>query len=64
MATDLLEDRLLDLLIRWEELGEEGHVEELCADCPELLRVRKVMSARACLAYTLRYERQRIARGA
>ena len=33
-------ERLGDLLLRWEELHEQGHSvtpEELCRDCPELL---------------------------
>ena len=33
-------ERLGDLLLRWEELGEQGQAvtaEELCRDCPELL---------------------------
>jgi WD40 repeat protein len=37
MAVD---DRLVDLLLRWEELREQGRPvtpEELCRDCPELL---------------------------
>ena len=34
------DDRLADLLLRWEELHEQGRVasaEELCGDCPELV---------------------------
>lgn len=37
MAVD---DRLVDLLLRWEELRDQGQSvrpEELCRDCPELL---------------------------
>ena len=37
MAAD---DRLVDLLLQWEELREQGRpvsAEELCRDCPELL---------------------------
>jgi hypothetical protein len=37
MADD---DRLLDLLVRWEELREAGHavdIQELCRECPELV---------------------------
>ncbi|MHB1426347.1 MAG: WD40 repeat domain-containing serine/threonine protein kinase [Gemmataceae bacterium] len=37
MAVD---DRLVELLLRWEELRDQGQVisaEELCRDCPELL---------------------------
>src|SRR5262249_38710031 len=37
MAVD---DRLMDLLLRWEEFREQGRLvsaEELCRDCPELL---------------------------
>src|SRR6516164_9728889 len=37
MAAD---DRLMDLLLQWEELREQGRLvsaEELCRDCPELL---------------------------
>jgi serine/threonine protein kinase/formylglycine-generating enzyme required for sulfatase activity len=39
MATSAVEDRLLDLLVRWDELRQQGcdaTAEELCADCPEL----------------------------
>ena len=39
MATSANEDRLLDLLVRWDELRRQGRdvsAEELCADCPEL----------------------------
>jgi eukaryotic-like serine/threonine-protein kinase len=39
MATSAVEDRLLDLLVRWDELRRQGHdatAEELCSDCPEL----------------------------
>ncbi len=35
-----LDDRILDLLLRWEELGEQGQPitpEQLCQDSPELL---------------------------
>ncbi len=35
-----IDTRLTDLLVRWEELREQGHSptpEELCRDCPELL---------------------------
>jgi predicted Ser/Thr protein kinase len=34
------ESRLLELVVRWEELRQAGHgpsAEQLCADCPELL---------------------------
>jgi hypothetical protein len=34
------DDRLVDLLLRWEEMREQGRLvsaEELCRDCPELL---------------------------
>ncbi|MCE9568098.1 MAG: protein kinase [Planctomycetes bacterium] len=34
------EDRLMDLLLEWEELREQGRLvsaEELCRDCPELI---------------------------
>src|SRR5699024_6877749 len=40
MATAPLEDRLLSLLVRWDELhrqGREVSPEELCAECPELV---------------------------
>ena len=44
MAVD---DRLVDLLLQWEELRDQGQVvspEELCKDCPELLdEVRRRM---------------------
>ncbi len=36
----LTEERLEDLLLRWEELQQQGRpvtAEELCRDCPELL---------------------------
>src|SRR6516162_722359 len=36
----VVDDRLMDLLLRWEELREQGRLvsaEELCRDCPELL---------------------------
>lgn len=39
MPSDPNETRLADLLLRWEELREQGQprsAEELCADCPEL----------------------------
>ena len=39
MATSAVEDRLLDLLVRWDELRRQGRdatAEELCSDCPEL----------------------------
>jgi WD40 repeat protein/tRNA A-37 threonylcarbamoyl transferase component Bud32 len=39
MATSAVEDRLLDLLVRWDELRRQGHhatAEELCSECPEL----------------------------
>ncbi len=39
MATSAVEDQLLDLLVRWDELrrqGREAAAEELCSDCPEL----------------------------
>src|SRR5262249_56418266 len=35
-----VDDRLMDLLLQWEELREQGWLvsaEELCRDCPELL---------------------------
>jgi hypothetical protein len=37
MAVD---DRLVELLLRWEELRDQGQLlsaEELCRDCPDLL---------------------------
>src|SRR5215831_8377610 len=36
----VVDDRLMDLLLQWEELREQGRLvsaEELCRDCPELL---------------------------
>src|SRR5215831_23628 len=36
----VVDDRLMDLLLQWEELREQGRpvsAEELCRDCPELL---------------------------
>src|SRR5262245_19916658 len=35
-----VDDRLMDLLLQWDELREQGQVvsaEELCRDCPDLL---------------------------
>jgi hypothetical protein len=51
MSTD---PRVSDLLLRWEELCEEGRpapLEELCRDCPDLLpelrrRVRGLLTLR------------------
>src|SRR5581483_10385882 len=45
-------DRLGDLLLRWEELHDEGRPvapEELCRDCPELLEPlrRRIAALRA-----------------
>jgi WD40 repeat protein/predicted Ser/Thr protein kinase len=40
MAEPTADDRLADLLLRWEELRHQGRqatAEELCRDCPELL---------------------------
>ena len=39
MATPAIEDRLLDLLVQWDELRRQGRrptVDELCSDCPDL----------------------------
>jgi WD40 repeat protein len=46
------DDRLQDLLLRWEELGRQGRsvtAEELCRDCPELLEplLRQIRALRA-----------------
>ncbi len=40
MATSAAEDRLVDLLVRWDELrrhGRDATADELCADSPELV---------------------------
>jgi WD40 repeat protein/tRNA A-37 threonylcarbamoyl transferase component Bud32 len=40
MATPAVEDHLLDLLVKWDELRRQGHLvtaEELCSDRPELV---------------------------
>jgi WD40 repeat protein/serine/threonine protein kinase len=39
MATSAVEDRLLDLLVRWDELRRQGRdatADDICSDCPEL----------------------------
>lgn len=56
----LLDDRLSELLLRWEESRDEGRpisVEELCRDCPELFdelkrRIAVLDSVNAVLAST------------
>jgi WD40 repeat protein/predicted Ser/Thr protein kinase len=53
-----LDERLADLLLRWEELHEQGRAvtpEELCRDCPELFdevrrRIRDLQSLGPALA--------------
>ena len=45
MATSAIEDRLLDRLVRWDELRRQGRdvaAEELCSDCPELVSELRV----------------------
>jgi len=40
MAMAPIEDRLLDLLVEWDELHRQGHdvsPEDLCSECPELV---------------------------
>jgi hypothetical protein len=39
MAMPAVEDRLLDLLVRWDELRRQGRdatADDICSDCPEL----------------------------
>jgi serine/threonine protein kinase len=52
MATAPVEDRLIDLLIHWDESvrqGRERCAEELCSDCPELVEElrRRIEAVRA-----------------
>ena len=40
MATAPIEDRLLELLVKWDEFHRQGRdvtPEELCSECPELV---------------------------